>query len=257
MLNEIPLLGGRDLVQITLLRLREFEPPEGYHLAFSGGKDSIVLYDLAVRSGVKFDAHYNVTTVDPPELVRFIRQAYPDVAWDRPEMSMFRLIERQGFPTRKARHCCRVLKEGGGEGRLVLTGIRAAESPNRSKRRMVENCLKGKWKRFLHAIIDWETDEVWRYIRRRKMKYCSLYDEGWKRLGCVGCPMSRNADREFARWPGIEKAYRRAFRKRWELRENLHKQWPSGDAMFEWWVQRDASAPKVVEGQGLFAFGNE
>ena len=168
MLNEIPLLGGRDLVEITLMRLREFEPPEGYHLAFSGGKDSIVLYDLAVRSDVKFDAHYNVTTVDPPELVRFIRKGYPDVAWDRPEMSMFRLIERQGFPTRKARHCCRVLKEGGGEGRLVLTGIRAAESPNRSKRRMVENCLKRKHTRFVHPIIDWETTEIWQYIRQRK-----------------------------------------------------------------------------------------
>ena len=68
-----------DKVGIAVARLREFEPPEGYYLAFSGGKDSVVIYDLAVKAGVKFDAHYSVTGVDPPELVRFIKQQYPDV----------------------------------------------------------------------------------------------------------------------------------------------------------------------------------
>jgi len=48
--------------------LHEYEPPEGYYVAFSGGKDSIVMLDLVRRSGVKHDAHMNITSVDPPEL---------------------------------------------------------------------------------------------------------------------------------------------------------------------------------------------
>ena len=55
-------------------RLQTFEPPEGYYLAFSGGKDSQTIYHLAQEAGVKFDAHYNVTGIDPPELVYFIRE---------------------------------------------------------------------------------------------------------------------------------------------------------------------------------------
>ena len=53
--------------EIAIDRLREFEPPEGYYVAFSGGKDSITVLDLVRRSGVKYDAHYSLTTVDPPE----------------------------------------------------------------------------------------------------------------------------------------------------------------------------------------------
>ena len=64
----------------AIARLKAFEPPEGYYVAFSGGKDSQTVYHLCQMAGVKFDAHYNVTSVDPPELVQFIKTHYPD-AW--------------------------------------------------------------------------------------------------------------------------------------------------------------------------------
>lgn len=85
--------------------LRKNEPPDGYYVAYSGGKDSTVILDLVRRSGVKYDAHYNVTTVDPPELVYFIA-AQREIIWDRPEMSMWGLIVKAGMPpTRIARYC--------------------------------------------------------------------------------------------------------------------------------------------------------
>ena len=88
-------------IKTAINRLKAFEPEEGYYLAFSGGKDSQCIYHLAKEAGVKFDAHYNLTTVDPPELVYFIRNNYPDVIIDKPEMSMWKLIiKNNGPPTR-------------------------------------------------------------------------------------------------------------------------------------------------------------
>ena len=94
-----------------------FEPtalqyhPDGYYLAFSGGKDSVAIYGLAQMAGVKFKAHYHLTTVDPPELVYFIRNQYPDVIIDPPEITMWNLIEKKQFPPmRTGRYCCEVLK---------------------------------------------------------------------------------------------------------------------------------------------------
>ena len=72
--------------------------PEGYYLAFSGGKDSVVLYQLAKMAHVKFQAHYHLTTVDPPELVRFIRGEYPDVQIAYPELTMWELIVKKQMP---------------------------------------------------------------------------------------------------------------------------------------------------------------
>ena len=67
MLVEDTLFGTKDKVQIAMERLRAFEPNEGYYVAFSGGKDSQVIYHLCKEAGVKMDAHYSLTTVDPPE----------------------------------------------------------------------------------------------------------------------------------------------------------------------------------------------
>ena len=65
---------------------------EGFHLAFSGGKDSQVIYELAKMAGVKFKAYFYKTSVDPKELLTFIRENYQDVKWLRPKMTMFQLI---------------------------------------------------------------------------------------------------------------------------------------------------------------------
>ena len=129
-------LQGKDKVQTAIERLQMFEPEEGYYLAFSGGKDSEVIKQLAIESGVKFDAHYNLTTVDPPELVNHIRENHKDVEVHKPEMSMWRLIESKSMPpTRWVRYCCQVLKEGGGDNRFIITGVRWAESNKRKTNR--------------------------------------------------------------------------------------------------------------------------
>jgi phosphoadenosine phosphosulfate reductase len=277
-LIENTLFGVRDKVKIAIDRLQAFEPPEGYYLAFSGGKDSQCIYHLAKEAGVKFDAHYNLTTADPPELVWFIKKNYPDVSRDRPKETMWQLIPRKLMPpTRLARYCCQELKEGGGEGRIVVTGVRWAESVRRKQTRgiaevlgkskktnyillndneqgrmMFENCTK-KGKRIVNPIIDWEDEDVWEYIHTRNIKYCKLYDEGFKRLGCIGCPMAGKDGmlHQFKRWPKFKQAYMRAFQRMLDTRKTkgLENNWETPEDVFNWWVYSQNRKDKEIEGQ--------
>ena len=79
---------GRADKAVDLIRM--YEPialksnRRGFNVRFSGGKDSVVLYDLTVKSGVKFKAYYSATGIDPPEVVKFIRDNYLDVTFLRP-----------------------------------------------------------------------------------------------------------------------------------------------------------------------------
>ena len=252
-------LWGKNKVEVAIERLQSFEPKEGYYLAFSGGKDSQCIYHLAKQAGVKFDAHYRVTSVDPPELVQFIKKNYSDVSLDYPRdkdgkvVTMWNLIAKNTMPpTRLARYCCQYLKEDGGDGRMTITGVRWAESANRKanqgmvvamskgvtkemressnflqtnrggvvlvndnteSRRMMEQCVV-RGKVTLNPIIDWEDDDVWEYLNEwAKVPHCSLYDEGFHRLGCIGCPMAgaKGMKRDFARYPKYKELYIRAF----------------------------------------------
>lgn len=242
-LKDLTLFGELDKVQIAIERLKEFEPPEGYYLAFSGGKDSQVIYELAKMSGVKFDAHFNLTSVDPPEVMKFTKEYYPDVKLSKPKLSMFQIIPKEMLPpTRIARYCCEELKERGGHNRILITGIRWDESYKRTKRKMFETCFKNKTKHFLNPIIDWTTIEVWEFINSNNLEYCCLYDEGYKRIGCIMCPMSgkKGMLRDKGKYPKFYKAYLLAFKK---MLNNLNKNpraklpiWNTPEEVMDWWI---------------------
>ena len=238
LLIEHTLFGSVDKVQIAIDLLKKYEPPEGYYLCFSGGKDSTVIYDLAIKAGVKFDAHHNITTVEPPQLMRFIRDHYPDIVNEHPKKSMFQLIvERKIPPLRMARYCCAELKEIHGKDRFKLTGIRSEESPRRAKRPQLDKHNNGK-SFFLHIIKDWSEQDVWQYIRENNLPYCNLYDLGFKRIGCVLCPFQNyeQTQRDLELFPAIADYYRRACRKSYEVHKSLLKKWQSGDDIFDWWI---------------------
>ena len=238
MLIEHNLFGTVDKVADAINLLRQHEPPEGYYLCFSGGKDSVVIYDLAVKAGVNFDAHHNITTVEPPELMKFIRNHYPNVIYEHPPLSMFQLIiKKKMLPLRKVRYCCSEFKERGGRGRVKITGIRSEESPRRAKRPQIDQD-KHSTGSFIHVIKDWSAKDVWQYIHDNNLPYCSLYDEGFKRIGCVLCPFQNFAavQRDLERFPAIVDYYRRACRKSFQLNRDKLRNWTSGDDMFDWWI---------------------
>jgi len=247
-LRENTLFGIADKVKDSIQLLQDVEPDEGYYLAFSGGKDSICIKRIADMAGVKYDAHYSVTTIDPPELVYFIREHHPDVKFNHPEKPFLREIVRSGFPSRIRRWCCAMYKERGGSGRKVVTGIRAAESSKRAGRKAVETCYKDSSKIYINAIIQWTDDDVWQFIREQELPYCKLYDEGWERIGCMMCPMAKAEARERERdtYPRYEAAFRKAFNviyaDRIAKNPNAVSRWKDGDEMFDWWLNENRTS---------------
>jgi phosphoadenosine phosphosulfate reductase len=252
------LLGLPEKVERAIALLRLHEPPEGYYVAFSGGKDSCVIKHLCQIAAVRFDAVYNNTTIDPPELVRFIKEHHSDVTWNQPRHG--NMLHRVATapkvpPTRAGRWCCSEYKEGGGNGRVKVFGVRAAESPKR-KRRWLEVSEDTNGDTAICPIVYWSTPEVWDYIRGNAIPYCHLYDEGFDRLGCVGCPLASaaNQTKEFIRWPKYEAKWQQAIIRNWEKWKDVpntktdkpryQARFKTGEEFWEWW--RHYRAPDLV-----------
>lgn len=277
MLIENTIFGKINKVHNSIERFKAFEPPEGYRLAYSGGKDSIVIKRLAEMAGVKFKAHYSCTSVDPSELVRFIK-ADKTVSFDIPRkdgkpITMWNLIPKKKMPpTRLMRYCCSELKESQGKGFITVTGVRWAESSNRKNnqdlinifakkkenrlllnmdndenRRIVESCYRTQ-NTLLNPIIDWTDEDVWEFIKTENIPYCELYDNGFKRLGCIGCPMARLKDKEleFKLYPKYKENYIRVFDKM--LLQLDKATWKTGEEVFDWWMYSDKKT-KILENQ--------
>ncbi len=241
--------AGLNKVEVAIARLKEFAT-EPYYFADGYGKDSCVVDHLLDMTDIPHDAHYAKGGIDPPDLVYFGRDNHPDTLIERPEMSVWKGVMIHGMPRRQARWCCELIKEHGGSGRRVITGIRWQESLRRAKRQMVEVCRTDKTKIFIHPIIDWTSKEVWEFIRVENIPYCSLYDEGFKRLGCVLCPMEtpRQTSIALLRFPKLAEAWKRACYRYWEAGSEGTKRWQSAEKMWQWWLSRKGE-PKVNEAQ--------
>lgn len=237
---------------------------DGFYLAFSGGKDSQALYHIAQMAGVKFQAYMNPTTIDPPQVIRFVRENYPDVIFTKPSMSIYDMAKKKGIlPTRIARWCCKEFKETSGAGYVTLIGIRKEESVRRSKREEIEmsnhkfsgnfdqwsehqekmvTCVGGKDKILVSPILYWTERDVWEFLNENKIKHCSLYDKGYRRIGCILCPMSsaKSINRDMKEFPHVVRRWKETIQ--W-LRDNKWKSTNlSVDEYFNWWISRKSFA---------------
>ena len=166
----------------------------------------------------------------------------------------------------------------GGEKRVAITGVRRAESTKRAKRGEYEVTSKDKNKRMLfndnddrntldtcpvkqkivvNPIIDWLDEDVWEFIRERKLPYCCLYDQGYDRVGCVGCPIAKQEKRiqELERYPYMKKKYLMAFDAMIKNRKGrgLPTVWETGEEVMDWWINRTSDFDKLKEnGQTTF-----
>lgn len=198
---------------------------------------------------------------------------------------MYQLIPIKKMPpTRLMRYCCSILKETGCSDRFIATGVRWDESnaraeraafetiasskkdkvtaddeeimlmnDNSKKRKITEHCMK-KNKMVVNPIIEWTHRNIWDYINSEHIERNILYDHGYKRVGCIGCPMaSKGRWKEFSDFPTYRRAYIRAFDKMLErlIESGANPKWKNGNDVFMWWME-----DKNIEGQlNLFEDG--
>lgn len=234
------------------------QPEIGFHIGFSGGKDSQVVLELAKMAGVKNHAVYNVTTNDPADNVRFIKRHYPDVEFSVPQKSYFQLIEQKGLPTMFHRWCCALFKETAGVGCVVLTGVRREESRKRAayeevgkwsrqngKKENVDldkmeanefRCVGGKDKFMIFPILEWTERDVWNFIAMRGLPVNPCY-KTHKRVGCVFCPFARPKEvRAYCEThPRLKAAFIHAIEK-YRMKEPDSQKLPSAEHDFDWWL---------------------
>lgn len=218
-----------DYIKESIDFLRQHEPLEGYFVGFSGGKDSITTLELCRMAGVKHQAFYSCTGIDPPEMYAFIKKNYPEVKWLYPKKSFWSLILKKGPPFRMRRWCCDKLKKDPSRSNSLknrLMGIRAEESAIRASRPRIDKYIGNRI--LLKPIFLWPEWAVWDFIEIRKLAYPALYDEGLGRIGCVICPFifgtSQNAIKRIMysqeRWPAIWRVFE-ATVKKWFVEKGL------------------------------------
>lgn len=210
----------------------------------------------------------NFTSVDPPQVIRFVRTQYPSVVTHAPEKSIYQLaVERGILPSMRIRWCCADLKESAGAGKVTLIGIRKQESARRAKRHEVEvsgkqfsgtldefgewqkeqiakkeekllrkmkregkkvnedyfsankenevRCINGNDSILISPIFEWSEQDVWYFLNEVvKVPHCELYDQGYKRIGCILCPMSQYKQkvREMKDFPHVKRGWIKAIK---------------------------------------------
>lgn len=203
------------------------------------------------------------------------------------ELSMWQLMKKKKIPPlRQKRYCCEFLKERHvaeqGEA-MISTGVRKAESTRRAMmrselelrgrrasdnahltpydedadREIFEGCMNNpRWSKgllIINPIAEWPEHWIWDYSAEAHLEQCSLYNEGFTRLGCIGCPQAQRSGRirDFKRWPAFERLWRRAFDELVKLREacGLPQRFSSGAEWFEWWLSDAAQEEPVDENQ--------
>ncbi|MBR1810767.1 MAG: phosphoadenosine phosphosulfate reductase family protein [Clostridia bacterium] len=269
-------------------------------ITYSGGKDSEVLLDLALRADIEFEAINNHTTADAPQTVYHIHEKFYELdqrgihteiikpSYKGKPVSMWSLIPQKSMPpTRLVRYCCAVLKEQSASNRYIATGVRAAESVSRSRRAAFEvlgktakmrlnftythaaevyadahrhdeiwdckliSSAKQHKKLVCNPIIDWADTDVWRYIYDRKIKYNPVYNRGYFRVGCIGCPLAtyRMRLKEFSDFPAYKQMYIHAFDRMLEVKAAAGKntKWRSGEDVFAWWIGENPNQISIFD----------
>lgn len=166
-------------------------------IAYSGGKDSDVILQLAKEAGINYRAIYKNTTIDPRGTLQHVRDMGVEVL--QPKQSFFKLVEQKGIPGRIRRFCCEQLKEYKVLD-VVVMGVRRAESAKRAERYKEPTECRYYGSKKIHAeavypILEWSNDDVRDFIRDRGITLAPVYyDENGelhveRRLGCIGCPL--------------------------------------------------------------------
>lgn len=231
-----------------LQQVQNAHPDEVIEIAYSGGKDSDVILQLAKEAGIRYEAIYKNTTIDPPGTIRHAQEMGATII--RPKRTFAELIQKKGSPTRFSRFCCSELKEYKVRDVAVM-GVRKAESAKRAERYSEPTQCRfyGSKKNHVEAIypiLEWTGEDVAAFLADRKIKCAPIYydEEGVfhveRRLGCMCCPLASKKKRidEFRNNPGMVRFYLRNLRIFWKTHPNVntHKNFSSEYEQFAYQV---------------------
>lgn len=184
-------------------------PEENIVVSFSGGKDSTVSADLAVKalSDPSIVHIYGDTTLEFPSTTEYaerFRAAHPNAIFQiakNDEQDFYDVCEDIGPPARMMRWCCSMFKTGpitrvinslyDSQQILTFYGIRKAESVSRSKYNRIEDsadAVKIKQQTVASPIFFWKDIDIWLYILSEKIDFNDAYRLGYDRVGCWCCP---------------------------------------------------------------------
>ena len=208
-------------------------------LAYSGGKDSDVILELAKMAGIPFKAVYHSTTIDPSGTIRHVEENGVEIS--RPKEPFFRLLQKHGYPSRFARYCCKLLKERY-DSDILVQGIRASESNARAERyKEPEQCRvydKKHKSRVYMPILYWTDEDIKEFVTERGIKCHPLYYRGGQfdvtqRLGCIGCPLQSRKKRlrQFEENPKFVRLYVRNAQVWFDAHTENGKQYKYGNAI--------------------------
>lgn len=229
--------------------LQSIPDDEPVEIAYSGGKDSDVILELAKMAKINFKAIYKNTTIDPPGTISHVLSKGVKII--RPKNTFFELLSSKGFPGRTARFCCESLKEYKVLDRAIL-GVRRCESYSRYARyhepevcRVYSKKDASKNARHYYPILEWSDNDEEEFITKRGIKCHPLYyDERGnfhveRRLGCMCCPLAsrRNRVEQFLKYPNMVKCYIRAGEVFWNAHPySTRRRYLSN--VYEWFVMQ-------------------
>lgn len=259
-------------------------------ICYSGGKDSDVLLDIAIKTLDKknFRVLHSHTTLDAPDTVYYIREKFKQLSavginceisypmYKGKRTSFWRICQQKKMlPTRIMRFCCRILKEVNTPKQIAVVGVRESESKNREGRgefglRADRSTVKSA--QHVNAMIEFDQDEnntssfeckiikgakknkavvcnpiykltdsdIWLYIKNEKIKINPLYSKGYKRVGCVGCPMAgKHRKKEFVDNPAYKINFIRLCDYILSHDNKIEYDFLNGEDYFRWWLEED------------------
>ena len=211
--NRMRLAYLKDEAYTFIQQAAEKFPIENIVVSFSGGKDSTVTADLAVKAlGDPSLVHiFGNTTLEFPSTMEYAmryRKAHPDAIFqiaENEDQNFYDVCDDIGPPARMMRWCCSMFKTGpitrvinslyGSQQILTFYGIRKAESVSRSKYNRIEDnadSVKIKQQTVASPIFFWKDIDIWLYILSEGIDFNDAYRMGYDRVGCWCCPNNNN-----------------------------------------------------------------
>lgn len=182
-----------------------------FYVAFSGGKDSVVVLDIVARAlphksfkvvfgdtRMEFSDTYDL--VD--EVEAWCRQNGIEFIRAQSHLSPVESWNAFGPPAQRIRWCCSVHKSTPQILKLreilakpdfrgmAFTGIRGEESAARSQYDEISFGAKVNGQYSFHPILDWSAAEVYIYMYKHHLYINEAYKKGQGRVGCLVCPLA-------------------------------------------------------------------